>query len=300
MEFDYKLLKALEAVVLTQSFERAAQMLFLTQSAVSQRIKQLESQQGEPLLVRSQPLEATPRGQKLLGHYQRVRQIEKELEQQLGGQEGSLQPVPLAVNADTLATWLFSALAQLLEQEQIQLHLIVDDESRTWERMRKGEVLASITSQAKPTTGAQSIYLGEMEYLCVASPSFSQRYFPNGLNRESLRKAPTTAYDLRDDMHLKFLNRNFGLVAGEYHCHTVRSSDAFVKMAKLGQVYSLVARHQVINELESGELINLTPAIEYNIPLYWHRWQLGGELMARLTQQVSSYCKKALLQSDPS
>ena len=39
---DYKLLKALDSVVLGQGFERAAKHLHITQSAVSQRIKLLE------------------------------------------------------------------------------------------------------------------------------------------------------------------------------------------------------------------------------------------------------------------
>ena len=43
---DYKLLKALDAVVIEQNFERAANRLHITQSAISQRIKLLETQLG--------------------------------------------------------------------------------------------------------------------------------------------------------------------------------------------------------------------------------------------------------------
>lgn len=296
MEFDYKLLKALEAVILTQSFERAASTLFITQSAVSQRIKQLESHLGEPLLVRSQPLVATKLGQQLLGHYQRVKQLETELDQQIGFQEGQPQPMPLAVNADSLATWLLPALSDLLSQQPIELHLHVEDESRTWERMRSGEVVGCVTSQATPTTGAQSLYLGDMTYLCVASPEFTARHFPDGLNQAALRTAPAIAFDRRDPMHLAFLNKHFGLVAGDYPCHTLHSSDAFVKMACLGHSYSLVAHQQVTEELRRGELIDLTPDIEYHVPLYWHRWQLGGQLMDRLTEKLHQHCQRVLYQ----
>ena len=65
---DYKLLLALDAVIREQNFERAAQRLHITQSAISQRIKQLEQQFAEPLIIRSQPLQATGLGQKLLAH----------------------------------------------------------------------------------------------------------------------------------------------------------------------------------------------------------------------------------------
>ena len=41
-ELDYKLLRALDAVLQEQNFDRAAKSLHITQSAISQRIKQLE------------------------------------------------------------------------------------------------------------------------------------------------------------------------------------------------------------------------------------------------------------------
>ena len=86
-ELDYKLLRALDAVLQEQNFDRAAKSLHITQSAISQRIKQLEQQFAEPLLIRSQPLQATPLGQKLLAHYRQVHQLELEL-------AGGLAPPP--------------------------------------------------------------------------------------------------------------------------------------------------------------------------------------------------------------
>ena len=56
---DYQLLKALYAVVTEKGFEKAAQTLFITQSAVSKRIYQLESQLGEPVIIRTKPPKAT-------------------------------------------------------------------------------------------------------------------------------------------------------------------------------------------------------------------------------------------------
>ena len=54
-QLDYKLLQALATVIKEQSFERAASNLFITQSAVSQRIKQLEQFLSQPVLIRSSP-----------------------------------------------------------------------------------------------------------------------------------------------------------------------------------------------------------------------------------------------------
>ena len=78
--FDYKLLSALAAVVEQAGFERAAQVLGLSQSAISQRIKLLEARVGQPVLVRGTPPSPTEIGRRLLNHVQQVRLLERDLQ----------------------------------------------------------------------------------------------------------------------------------------------------------------------------------------------------------------------------
>ena len=54
--FDPAALECLAAIVEEGGFERAAQRLSITQSAVSQRLRALEAQVGTVLIVRSRPL----------------------------------------------------------------------------------------------------------------------------------------------------------------------------------------------------------------------------------------------------
>ena len=77
--FDYKLLAALAAVVEQGGFERGAQVLGLSQSAISQRIKLLEARVGQPVLVRAARPQPTDLGQRLLNHVQQVRLLEAQL-----------------------------------------------------------------------------------------------------------------------------------------------------------------------------------------------------------------------------
>ncbi|NVZ78908.1 LysR family transcriptional regulator, partial [Pseudomonas gingeri] len=72
--FDYKLLSALAAVVEQAGFERAAQVLGLSQSAISQRIKLLEARVGQPVLVRATPPSPPQIGRRRLKKVQHVRQ----------------------------------------------------------------------------------------------------------------------------------------------------------------------------------------------------------------------------------
>ncbi len=80
---DYESIAALTAVIETQSFQNAAQKLFITQSAVSQRIKTLENYYGHPVLIRTMPYRPTALGTRLLGHHKRVAAIENDLKEEL-------------------------------------------------------------------------------------------------------------------------------------------------------------------------------------------------------------------------
>jgi LysR family transcriptional regulator (chromosome initiation inhibitor) len=291
-ELDYKLLRALDAVLQEQNFDRAAKSLHITQSAISQRIKQLEQQFAEPLLIRSQPLQATPLGQKLLAHYRQVHQLELELAGDLTPDEpqGPIR-ISIAVNADSLATWFLPAIAPLLAQHPIELNLLVDDESRTLDKVREGQAFGAVSLQPQPLAGCCVDELGEMNYLLTASPTFVARHFPAGLTREALAKAPAVAFDQRDDMHVSFMSEHFGLEPGGYPCHTVHSSEAFVAMAEQGLAYCLIPQLQIRGQLKRGSLINLSPDRLLMERLYWHRWVLEKGVHKQLSLRLIDHAR---------
>lgn len=294
-QLDYKLLHALSIVIKQQSFEKAADVLCITQPAVSQRIKQLEQLVAQPVLIRAQPIVATELGKKLLSHYHQVQQLEAELLPQiLLDQPESTLTVNLATNADSLATWLIGALTPLINQHPIELNLIVADESRTLDKLKDGEVFGAISLIDKAVSGCEVTQLGTMEYILVASPEFKQRYFANGINQQSLKYAPGAAFDQKDDMHIKFIEQHFGLKGGSYPCHTVRSSEAFVELVKQGAAYSLIPQLQIKNELASGEIINILPSITLTQTLYWHRWALVKGVYKQISETIISTGKSIL------
>lgn len=111
---DYAALSALAAVVRAGSFERAARALHVTPSAISQRIRTLEERAGCALMVREQPCRATEAGRRLCQHVDQVRLLEHELHgalPALAPAHFNPAPLPIAVNADSLATWLAPAIA---------------------------------------------------------------------------------------------------------------------------------------------------------------------------------------------
>jgi LysR family transcriptional regulator (chromosome initiation inhibitor) len=57
-------------------------------------------------------------------------------------------------------------------------------------------------------------------------------------------------------------------------------------MTEGGLGWGLVPEQQVQAQLASGSLCELLPEQVLDVPLYWHHWRNGGELLAELTQQL--------------
>ncbi|MHB1373363.1 MAG: LysR family transcriptional regulator ArgP [Thauera sp.] len=290
---DHRLL-AFEAVLQEGGFERAARRLALTQSAVSQRVKLLEAELGQVLLVRSKPVRPTPAGRRLLPYLAQLRLMEAEARRALSPRQadGPLR-LPVGVNADSLATWFIGAVAEVVREEGIVLDCVVDDQDHTHALLADGEVLGCVSTRADPMRGCATERLGTMPYLCAGSPAFCARWFPRGLTREALARAPAIVFGRHDDMHEAFLQRHFGLDAGQYPHHVVPSSEGFMAFAVAGLGYGFVPETQAREHLARGELIDLAPERE-DVVLYWHHWQVQSPVMARLAQAIGETAKQAL------
>src|SRR6185295_8424697 len=128
LQLDHDHLSALAAVLREGSFDRAARALHVTPSAVSQRIKQLEEQAGQVLVVRASPCRPTAAGEALYRHAQQVALLEADLAGVLAPRPGGgAGPATLAVavNADSLATWFVAVAARCLHAHGVRLEIIV-------------------------------------------------------------------------------------------------------------------------------------------------------------------------------
>lgn len=285
--------EALLAVIDSGSFEQAAIRLHLTPSAVSQRVSAMEGELGMPLIIRSKPCRATAAGQRLVQYLRRARLLEDEFIADSGA--GPLS-VALAVNNDTLATWLLPGLAQFLISEHILLDIMLDDQDHTYTLLAQGLALAGVSSEPQPMRGCEVQLLGAMRYRLLAAPSFAGRWFPDGLNREAARVAPLMVFDRKDTLQSSFLLRELGLPPGSYLSHYMPASEAFTNAIRHGLGYGMVPELQYEKEIEKGELIDLAPDKPTDVMLYWHAWRVQSPKLERLSAQVVLAARKVLLQ----
>lgn len=292
---DAKPLDALEAIVRAGSFELAAQWLCITPSAVSQRIRQLEEHLGQTVLVRSQPVRPTPAGKRLLRHVRQLQLLEAELRHDLAGDvPDAFTTLAVAVNADSLETWFPEAIADCVAQENLLLQLIVDDQDYTHALLKNGDVIGCVTTQAQALTGCQSVCLGRMPYVCVATPAFARRYFADGVSAETLRAAPAILFNLKDSLHLNF-TADYGLALNDFPHFTVPAVHALLNVVLAGLGYGLTPRLQVADLLASGRLVDvLAGAPGPALTLYWHSWALQSPKLARFGAAVQAGAAQAM------
>jgi LysR family transcriptional regulator (chromosome initiation inhibitor) len=274
-DLDLAALDSLLALADGGSFEGAAQRLSITQSAVSQRLRTLEAQVGQLLVVRSRPLRLTPPGKVLLRFARQLHAMRDDVTIELGAQAASDARLPIAVNADSLATWVLPALDALV-QEGVALELMVDDQDFTHDWLREGAVLGCVSTVSHALRGCRVEPLGVMRYVAVASPDFMARQLPDGLHEANFAKVPFLVFNRKDDAQTQWVSRAFNLKRPRLQERYVPSSEAYIRAAVMGWGVGVAAELALRAPLASGQLVALRPDVAVEVALYWHQWELGG------------------------
>jgi LysR family transcriptional regulator (chromosome initiation inhibitor) len=286
--FDYKLIEALGMVAQEGGFDKAARVLCITQSAVSQRVKLLEELTGQVLLARTTPPQATSAGQKLLKHYLQVKRLEDDLMGEIGEPVNKgFASIAVGINADSLAIWLLDAIKTFLLEERVLLDIRVDDQEQTHRLLKDGEVMGCISTQKRAMQGCRIEYLGCMNYHMVAAPGFAARYFPNGLTIEDVRRAPALIFDRNDELLHKLLHQSLGEVPVSIPTHYVPSVEKYAEFITLGLAYGMIPDQQSTPLLRNDQIVDLSPECSVTVKLYWHCWSLKSNLLNKFTQQLT-------------
>lgn len=290
-------LAAFAAVLDEGSFDGAARRLSLTPSAISQRIKALEDRLGQILILRRIPCEATEAGQRLLRSVQQLRLLEAETlnDFHVGTDDSGPGTVAIGVNADSLATWFLSALAQLHDTHQLLFDIRVEDQDHSTNLLRDGSVLGAITAEAQPVQGCSVKKLGVMRYLPVAPPTFVTRYFGDGVNAASLGKAPMLVFNRKDDLQWRFMH---GITRARLAppIHYVPSATAFVEGAALGLGWAMAPESLLQQHFADGTLKPIAPNRWLDVPLYWQCWAIRSGTLATVTDVLLAAARKGLRQ----
>ena len=245
-------LAALTAIVDHGTFEAAARALHVTPSAVSQRIRALETVVGRVVVQRTAPCRPTEAGASLLRLARQTELLYDELRAQLRDARDSPVGLPVAVNADSLATWFRDVVGTVAGWDDVTLRLHVEDQAWSADLLRTGEALAAVTSEAVAVQGCSTQPLGVLRYRPAAAPAFADRWRRG--SGFDWGRMPVMVFNDKDRLQHDLLEAR-GITPAV--THRVPTSADFHEAVRLGLGWGLVPEPQLDADLAAGRLVLL-------------------------------------------
>lgn len=273
-------LETLVAITDEGTFEGAARRLHLTPSAVSQRVRALETAAGLVLLRRTNPVTATAAGEPLVRLGRQMQLLADETAAGLG--EPDVIDLAVAINADSLNTWFEPVLAAVAERPGLALKLRVEDEAYSHDLLRGGEVLAAVTSEPTPVQGCLVEPLGSLRYVPAASPALVERFKKgHGIDWSA---APVVTFNEQDHLQDQVLARH-GLGRPSV-VHRIPTAAAFHAAVVCGLGWGLIPERHLAQEVERRNMCRVPGGRAVDVPLYWQRWRLDSDALSGLGEDV--------------
>lgn len=301
MDLQLDQLRALDAAVAEGTFEAAARRLRVTPSAISQRIKTLERAVGRILLQRTKPVRPTESGLAVLRLARQIELLTGDTARELGsaasgyGEAGTEADrrvrLPIAVNADSLETWVMPALSRAPAGVCFEIHR--EDEEHTTRLLRNGTVMAAITATAQPVQGCRVRRLGSMRYRPMATPEFARTWFPEGATAHAFAQAPVIMFDDNDDLQDRLMRRRTRRPVDPPR-HYIPATSGYAEAVRLGLGWGLIPDLQLGMHDYADSLVTIDESMHVDVALYWQQWRLDSPALTSVAAAIADAAAQAL------
>ncbi|MCV2877138.1 LysR family transcriptional regulator [Rhodobacteraceae bacterium XHP0102] len=262
---DYAALTAFAAVLRTGSFDGAAQILGVTQSAISQRVKALEERLGCHLVQRTRPARATDAGQRMLRHIDDVTLMEAQLIKDLGLMAPNISAhFRIAAPSEAINGFLLQALGQA---EMQNFEIVQKNSDDVLDLLRRGEVNAGITSRPLSIAGVASFTLPPLDIVACASAAMTRTY-----PEAAILKAPRLVTAPKSSLPDIWAKAHFGpKVEGSGPARLMPSLGDCVIGAQAGLGWIAAPYEVVKGSIEAGDLVQIGgPKARAQKAFFWH------------------------------
>ncbi|MER7301253.1 LysR family transcriptional regulator ArgP [Nocardioides sp. NPDC127514] len=286
-------LETLVVIAEEGTFDAAARRLNITPSAVSQRIRALERAAGQVLVRRTTPCTPTEAGEPLIRHGRQLRLLLGEAAATLSADttsDATVVDLSVVVNADTLATWFRPVLDEVATWDRTALRITVEDQGYSADALRRGEVLAAVTSEPRPVQGCTVEPLGRLRYTPGATPALIERHRKGrGIDWGAI---PMIVYNEKDHLQDEVLAAHSATRPPVVH--RVPSSHDFHEAIRRGLGWGMLLDAQAEADVESGVTVPLPGAKPIDIQLFWQRWRLDSIALEDLSEAVRRAARSGL------
>ena len=253
-------LDAFFEVAKTGSFSKAAKNLSLTQSALSQRVLNLETEIGNTLFLREPSgIRMTELGEELLRYCQKRLVLEEDFVGKLGNSASDKLSgrVRIAGISSVMTSIILPSLqALLLEHPEVQIESSIREVRDLFPLLKTGAVEFLISSDDHHPDGIRRILLGHEENILIQPVKYTSR---NHLFLD---------HDPEDQTTLEFMKKNgrkIQTIKRSYLDHI----DAILDGVKLGFGSAVVPRHLAEEALKSTDSFQIVKNLKpLKVPIY--------------------------------
>lgn len=201
------------------------------------------------------------------------------------GLDAARRAITIAVNDDSLQTWVIPAIALMHRKYGYVLDVRVDDQDYTLNMLRDGSVLAAVTAESRPLQGCNVHRLGTMRYFAIASPAFSSTYFSEGVTAAALAAAPMIVFNRKDELQARYV-RSVTRAKIMPPIHYLPTSSGVVEAAAHGIGWCLAPESLAEPALKSGRIVMIDAERWIDLPLYWQHAAIRSTTLQRVSQAI--------------
>ncbi|TCL69323.1 DNA-binding transcriptional LysR family regulator [Hydrogenispora ethanolica] len=294
MDINFELYKIFYHAATTGSFSIAANRLFITQSAVSQAIKNLETRLGTQLFFRkTRHLKLTREGELLLSHVEQAYNLLKSAESKMAELQ-DLQSGTIQVGAsDTICKYFLIPYLQEFNRRypKLKMKVINRTSAQILEILKNGALDFGIVTLPLNDPLITTHVLTAVEDILVAAPHFSE------LRHRTLSLGDLAGYPLLFLEKTSATRRNFDAYLSSKALSVtpeleLESVDLLVEFARIGLGIAHVQRESASTLIAAGELFEVK--VEEGLPLR----HLGIAALKNVPFSKAAECFIAMLMNE--
>jgi DNA-binding transcriptional LysR family regulator len=170
--FNIKQIQAFYWTVRLGTLQQAADRLFITQSAVTKRLQELQKFAQGPLFVPGAPRQQlTAKGQELMHACEGLIEALARMDALRDNRQASSRTLRMGITELVTVTWFSGFARQLREQQpQLALHPDVDLSANLQRKLLEGEVDLAVIPQDYVTSGMRAVHLQSIDFAWLAPP----------------------------------------------------------------------------------------------------------------------------------
>lgn len=263
-------LEAFTAVAKHKSVHRAADEIFITQTAVTQRIRTLERMLHSTLFVRTRRgMLLTPEGEALLRYCQAAKELEGEALAKIqgAGLQAEIRLTITAPNSIMQARVIPNCLSIIKKFPNLLINFTVNDIENRHQTLRRGTSDFAIIQEEQLAAEMEFKRLKPEQYLLVCSSKWQNRTL-----REIIKNERIIDFDPTDQCTFNYLKQYDLFDIAKHSRYFVNRTENLALLVSEGIGYTTLAKEFAIPYIEDKKLMVLNKNKTYNITpiLAWY------------------------------